>query len=299
MQELLAGEGLLGLLAAAFWGVGDFSGGMAAKTAGGSVRDALKVVLISHSSSLVLLTAFVWWRGEPFPHGAALVWGLAAGVLGGVSVAAFYVALASGAMGASAALSGLLAAAVPAVVSGFSDGLPGWQKFCGFVVAGTAIWLIASGPAVHEQRRTTILALLSGTGFGLFFVAIRFASRGSAGVVAPLLTARMASVTTCLLLLLILGLAGDGNDPAETQIDRAPLGTLLLWVVATAIFDTGGNLFFVAATRAGRLDIAAVLASLYPASTILLAGAVLKERPSQRQAVGMAIAVAAVVLITS
>ena len=66
----------------------------------------------------------------------------------------------------------------------------------------------------------------------------------------------------------------------------------------TALFDTSGNLLYVAATRAGRLDVAAVLASLYPASTILLAGWVLHERLTRRQGVGMAVAVVAVALIT-
>jgi drug/metabolite transporter (DMT)-like permease len=70
------------------------------------------------------------------------------------------------------------------------------------------------------------------------------------------------------------------------------------WALGTAILDTSGNLLFIAATRAGRLDVAAVLASLYPASTILLAAWTLHERPTRRQGLGMAIAAAAVVMIT-
>jgi drug/metabolite transporter (DMT)-like permease len=73
---------------------------------------------------------------------------------------------------------------------------------------------------------------------------------------------------------------------------------MILWILSTALFDTSGNLLFVLATRAGRLDIASVLASLYPAGTILLAAATLGERPTPRQITGMAIATAAVVLIT-
>ena len=269
---------------------------MAAKTAGGSVRAAIKIVLASHLSSLIVLSAFAILRGDPFPHGASLAWGLAAGVLGALSVSAFYVALATGAMGASAALSGLLAAAVPAVFSAFADGLPGWQRFAGFLVAGAAIWLIAAGGTAHEHPRTTALALLSGAGFGLFFVALRYAGSNGGGVVWPLTTARIASVSTCLIVL--IGLRLTGEERSAVQIVSGARRTILLWIVATAIFDTAGNLFFLAATRAGRLDIAAVLASLYPASTILLAGAVLKEHPTPRQALGMAVAVAAVVLIT-
>ncbi len=71
----------------------------------------------------------------------------------------------------------------------------------------------------------------------------------------------------------------------------------MVWSLSTALLDTSGNLLFVAATREGRLDVAAVLASLYPASTILLAALALGEHPTRRQALGMATAVIAVVLI--
>ena len=71
-----------------------------------------------------------------------------------------------------------------------------------------------------------------------------------------------------------------------------------MWALSTALLDTSGNMLFIAATRAGRLDVAAVLASLYPASTILLAAFVLGERPTRRQVVGMGIAAVAVALIS-
>jgi len=70
------------------------------------------------------------------------------------------------------------------------------------------------------------------------------------------------------------------------------------WALGVALLDTGGNMLFVAATRLGRLDVASVLASLYPAGTILLAAWQLRERPTRRQVVGMVVAVGAVVLIT-
>jgi drug/metabolite transporter (DMT)-like permease len=68
--------------------------------------------------------------------------------------------------------------------------------------------------------------------------------------------------------------------------------------MAVAVFDTGGNLLFLTSTRLGRLDVAAVLASLYPAGTILLAGWRLHERPTRRQIAGMLVGLAAVVMIT-
>ncbi len=96
--------------------------------------------------------------------------------------------------------------------------------------------------------------------------------------------------------LLFAGLARSPSDQANrahVRLNRI----LVTWAMLTALLDTSGNLLFVAATRAGRLDIAAVLASLYPASTILLAALTLGERPTGRQGAGMAVAVVAVVLI--
>ncbi len=220
------------------------------------------------------------------PAGHFFVWGVAAGVAGGLSLTAFYVAISRGAMGAAAAVSGLLAAAIPAVVAMAAEGAPGWRKGIGFLVAGLAIWMIAAGPSEDKAAASTMgLAIAAGAGFGFYFVALKFA--GGAGPVWPMAMARMGSISTCALIL--LGLRGAGVVPITRRV--------VLWVLSTALFDTSGNLLFVAATRAGRLDVAAVLASLYPASTILLAAWMLKERPTKRQGWGMVVAAGAVVLI--
>jgi drug/metabolite transporter (DMT)-like permease len=296
MNVLLQGNVLLGLLAALFWGGGDFSGGMGVKHAGGTLGAALRVLLLSHFASFCVLLLIAALRGDPFPHGAPLAWGLVAGVTGGLSLACFYIALARGSMGASAAVSGLLAAAIPAVVSGFSEGFPGTGHLLGFLIAGVAIWLIAAAPTgvleAPAQSSTMGLAIVAGAGFGIYFVALKMA--GSAGVIWPMANARMGSISTCALLLLWVSSRPRMAGMARARINRAAL----LWALSTAALDTSGNLLFLSATRAGRLDVAAVLASLYPASTILLAAWVLKERCSRRQGLGMAIAALAVVLIT-
>lgn len=288
MGPIFAGDAALGLVSAAFWGVGDFSGGMGVKSAGGSTGAALRVVLLSHLASFSVLIVLAELFGGPFPQRAPLAWGLAAGVAGGLSLSAFYIALSRGEMGASAAISGLLAAFLPAAVTLFTDGAPGWRRGIGFVVAGAAIWMIAAGNAEREEASTAWLAIVAGAGFGIYFICLKHAGAG-AGWVWPMACARVGSMTTCALLL--LGLRGGG----VAKVGRRTLG----WVLGTALFDTSGNLLFVAASRAGRLDVAAVLASLYPASTILLAAWMLKERPTRRQGWGMAVAVVAVVLIAA
>src|ERR1700730_16602408 len=201
MEMVLHGNALLALAAAALWGGGDFSGGMGVKHAGGTMSAALRVILLSHAVSLVVLLAAAWWHGDGFPHGAPLAWGLVAGATAGIALACFYVALSRGAMGASAALSGLLAAAIPAAVAAGSEGSPGLLRLMGFFVAGLAIWLIAAGPnpeAKAADRGTFWLAVAGGVGFGIYFVALKFA--GSAGVIWPLATCRMGSLTVCSLL---------------------------------------------------------------------------------------------------
>jgi drug/metabolite transporter (DMT)-like permease len=295
MISLLRGNALPALAAAVLWGGGDFSGGMGVKTAGGGVRAALRVVLLSHTMSFAVLVAIARLRGDPSPHSALLAWGIGAGVAGGLSLTCFYLALSRGAMGSSAALSGLLAAAIPAAVTLWREGSPGVCALAGFVLAGAAIWLIAAAPVADAaampsagRRLTTALAVLAGVGFGIYFVALKMA--GPAGVVWPMATARMGSLTICSLML--LGLGVRSGQPRMT-LGRRVLG----WAMATALLDTSGNLLFLSATRAGRLDVAAVLASLYPASTILLAALALGERPTPRQALGMVTAVIAVVLI--
>lgn len=298
MLTLIPANAIFGLLAAIFWGGGDFSGGMAAKHVGGTVRGALRVILVSHSASFCILLSIALLRGDSFPHGAPLLWGIAAGVTGGLSLAGFYIALARGAMGAPAAISGLLAAAIPAVVSIVAEGSPGTTRLAGFAIAGIAIWMVAAAPsgvlespAVKTAASTFVLSVVAGAGFGVYFIALKMA--GTAGVVWPMATARIGSITTCSILAMILA-ATSGKSAAPVKLSRVTI----LWALSTTLLDTCGNMLFISATRAGRLDVAAVLASLYPATTILLAGLVLKERFSRRQALGMAIAAVAVVMIT-
>lgn len=287
----IAASAGLALLSAAAWGGGDFAGGMGVKATGGSTQGALRVVAAAHAVSLIVLLAVLEARHITWGWSAPLAWGLVAGVAAGLSLSAFYLALARGAMGAAAAVSGLLAAGIPALVAIRLEGPPGPLRIVGFVVAAVAIWMIAAGPAPagDAKAQSLWLPIGAGVGFGLYFVALRFAN--PLGVMQPMALARMGSLVTCLVLLVFV--RGEGATPGIWIARKA-----WVWALGVAVLDTAGNMLFLAATRAGRLDVAAVLASLYPASTILLAAAVLKERPGRQQMVGMVAAVVAVVLIT-
>ena len=295
---MIPANALLALGAAVLWGGGDFSGGMGVGAAGGKTGAALRVVMLSHISSFAVLLVIILLRHEGLPHGGPLAWSLLAGFCGGVSLTCFYTALSRGAMGASAAVSGLLAAAIPAVVSIVVEGAPTALRIAGFLLAGGAIWLIAVGPAATERGSlstsnridsTMILSVIAGIGFGVYFVALRMAN--PLGVFMPMALARIGSLVTCGLTFLFLASRGATGG---VSMDRKAV----VWALAAGALDTSGNLLFVAATRMGRLDVASVLASLYPASTIVLAGWLLKERMTGRQIIGMIVACGAVVMIT-
>ena len=291
MTGSIPGNSLPALLAALLWGGGDFSGGMSVKHGGSSLGAALRVVLMSHAASLSVLVAVALARGDRFPHGAAAMWAVMAGFSGCISLSLFYIALSRGAMGASAAISGLLAAALPALVSAGLDGRPGARQLVGFLTAGAAIALIAGGPG-RESRSTMVLAVTSGLGFGFYFTAARFAGEG--GLVWPMAILRMSSIALATVLLAGQMVWRRSSDHTkEVPVNRPMVG----WALSGAVLDTSGNLLYMAATQMGRLDVAAVLASLYPATTILLAAGMLRERPTRRQGLGMAVAVFAVILI--
>jgi len=293
-MTFLGANAAFGLLAAALWGGGDFAGSIAVRRVGSTVRGALLVVLIGHLLSLAVVAMLATLHGDPFPTGAPLWWGIGGGAIASVSLVAFYIALSTGHMGSAAAVSGLLCAIVPAVVSAFLDGAPGLPRLFGFLLAGTAIWMIASSndPTHTASRQAMMLSVLGGIGFGIYFVALKFA--GQSGVLWGMASARIGSSSTALLislLLLLISFHEKGHpDPRRAKT--------LLYILGGSLLDTGGNLSYLAATLAGRLDVAAVLASIYPAGTILLAAWLLHEKTSRRQRLGMLLALPAVVFIT-
>ena len=289
---LLSANAAFGLFAAALWGGGDFAGSMAVKRLGNAVRGALQTVVIGHGVSLAFLSVLALAVHDAIPHGAPVIWCICGGSISGIALVAFYLALADGHMGSAAAVSGLLCAALPAIVSACTEGAPGWRRLLGFALAGFAIWLIGSAGG-GASRRAMTLSVLGGIGFGIYFIALK--EGGTAGILWPAAASRIGSLVTCSLLLFLF--TRRQLSPANEL--PIPLNrSALTWAIGGAALDTTGNLSYIVATRAGRLDVAAVLASIYPAGTILLAAWLLHEKTSRQQKLGMWLAVPAIVLIT-
>jgi len=280
---------LIALAAAASWGGGDFCGGMSSKAVDGGMSATMRLVMLAQGSSLAVLVGLLIAQHAALPHGAPMLWALLAGVCGGIGSVAFFNALSRGGMGAPAAVSGLLAAALPAAVSIAMDGAPGALKLAGFVIAAVAIWLVAAGESPESPtggRGAMGLAIFAGAAFGVYFLALKLAN--PLGTLMPVALARSGGIVS-----LAIALIFTRNQPAGVRWTAG-----WRWAMGLALLDTGGNLLFIAATRIGRLDVASVLAGLYPAGTILLAAWQLHERPTRRQMVGMVSALVAVVMIT-
>lgn len=288
------GATALGLLAAAFWGGGDFTGGMATRRASPFVTVAL-----AHGLSLVVLVGAALLLHLPAPSPQARVLAISSGFLGALSVILFYEALAAGQMGISAAIAGLLSAIIPVGVSFFTEGMPHPVQIAGFLLAAIAIWLIAATPGGASNPRALGLATIAGIGFGIYFVLLKM--NGKYGVVWPMAYLRLGSfsfATIAALLQAWMRRRQQQRAPTTpTKYGSILAPAFLALAVATSVLDTGGNMLYTMATRVGRLDVASVLASLYPAGTILLAAWLLKERTTRTQATGMALALAAVILI--
>jgi drug/metabolite transporter (DMT)-like permease len=278
------GAVLFGLLAAVSWGTADFCGGLAAKR-----TTVYSVIIVGNLVAFVVYTALALLFAEPILGWAQVVWGASAGLAGGVGLAALYHALASGQMSIAAPISAVIGASFPVVITMVTAGLPGGWQVLGFALALVGIWLVSSADGWASGLRPSWsivgLPLLAGVGFGLFFVLIHRA--GDAAIFAPIVHARWAST------LLMLGLVWRGGQRLIPPRAVWPLAAL------SGLLDGGANVLFVVASQSGRLDVASILSSLYPAVTVLLAWLLLGERLSRTQLTGVLATLLAIGLIVA
>jgi drug/metabolite transporter (DMT)-like permease len=265
------------------WGAGDFTGGFATRR-----THQFQVLALSAGSGLAVLIAAARVLGESFPSPTSIAWAARGGAAGGLGIAALYRALSIGQNASVAPTAAVIGAAMPVVVGAFSLGLPAPSQLVGFALALAGIALISSSPraagaAAGTSRSSLLLACLAGVGFGGFFIFLGQVESGK--ILTPLIISRSLTLLTGLALM---------------RFKRLPLPPLRANPIAllAGLLDAGGNLFYILARQYTRLDIAAVLSSLYPASTILLAGLILKEKASWGQWAGAALCLAAIALIT-
>lgn len=276
----------LALVAAVAWGTSDFLGGLTARRTPGDM--AFTVGLLTSAAGLAPIAALAFLGGGTFPVGSALLASLAGGAAGGIGISALYRGLERGRMGVVAPITGIIAAALPVawgtVVNHESVSAGAW--------VGMALGVAAIGLVSWERDRpgdTSLAAagipeaLVSGVGFAAFFVLLDSAGDGHG--LWPLIPVKIGAIAVLVIVLVA------ARQPLLTPPDTWAL------IVAVGLLDLVANGAFLLATQRGLLSIVAVVSSMYPAGTVILARFVLHERLARHQLAGLPVAAVAVTLV--
>ncbi|GIW33932.1 DMT family transporter [Meiothermus sp.] len=267
------------LLSAISWGAGDFSGGVASRR-----LNPYLIALLVHTTGLLLFALLALLRGEAFQP-QDLPWSLAAGLAGCVGLVFLYRSFEAGQMGLAAPMAGVVGAGLAALVGFGLEGLPTPLQLLGFGVGLLGVWLAARPEGGAGPAQGLVYAFLAGLGFGGYFALIHQVE----GLFWP---SALAKLTATLLMLGLVAWLGLLRREARLS---ASLGLVGL----AGLLDAGGNVLFLVAAQTGRLDVAAVISSLYPAFTALLAWGLLREHLSRGQTVGVLLSLVAITLIAS
>jgi drug/metabolite transporter (DMT)-like permease len=232
---------------------------------------------------LLLVTILALLRGEPFPTGPDLAIAVIGGVLGSIGIIALYRGLAIGRMGIVAPVTGVLAAVIPVAAGVVLEGVPEPAVVIGILVAVLAVLLVSrvrdegGGPSGMRE------ALVAGVAIGCFTAVIAQLSDGL--VFSGLSVIRVTQV-------LFVGLVILATRSAW-RVPRSVVPAVLV----VGLLDMAGNASYLLAAQAGELAVAAILTSLYPVVTVILAALILRERVTRDHAVGIALAAVAIALI--
>jgi drug/metabolite transporter (DMT)-like permease len=274
------GPYFLAIASAAFYGAADFIGGLTSRSAHISA-----VVVLSGLAGLAVVAVLIPLMPPNSPTLADLAWGAAAGLAGGIGLGLLYRALAIGTMSVVAPTTAVCGVSIPVVAGILLGERPSPLTAAGMALALVAIVLVSQEKRAAGQgsSRGLGLALFSGVAIGIFYLVLAETSP-NAGL-WPLLSSRVTSVS----LFTIGAIAGRHTWRMPPRVTGL--------VVACGVLDMIANALYLVASRSGPLSVVVTLTSLYPASTVILARVVLRERLSAWQVTGVFCALAAVILI--
>ncbi len=241
------------------------------------------VVLLSQFVGMSIAVALAVMRGESVPSGNDVLLCVVAGVLGGIGITALYRGLSIGRMGIVAPVTGVLAAVIPVVAGIVLEGVPTVAVLVGIGLAVVSVVLVSRVADEGGGRAGLTEALIAGVAIGCFGVAISGISEGQ--VFSSLTLIRLVQAA------LVIGLVLASRQAWRPPRDAVPA------IAVVGVLDMAGNSFFLLAVQTGALAVAAVLSSLYPVATVVLAAVLLKERITRHHMVGIGLAFAAIVLI--
>jgi uncharacterized membrane protein len=274
---------LLALLSALAYGLADFVAGVLSRR-----TSAWSVAVVGQTSSAVCVAVLASLT-DGAPDGHDFAWATVAGLSAGVGAGFLYRGFASGRMSVVAPVSGVGAAVVPVLVGVGTGERPDLLVWAGIVLALPGIWLVASTPREAGSTASVAAGLVDGVVAGLAFGAL-FAALGQVPDTAgfwPLALSQAMAVPAVVALATVLGGAW------------VPRGRSVRWAVGMGPLGATATGAFLLAAQQGYLTITGVIASLYPASTVLLATVVLRERVHRTQSAGLALCTVAVVLVAA
>lgn len=273
------------LLSSILYGVGDFLGGATSKR-----LHVLQVVAVSAPASLLIEIVLIPVFGAAWSPGA-LLWGGLSGVCSAAAFTMLYLALARGPMSILSPITAVVSAIIPVAV-GFllAATFPGWSKILGLAVSVPAVVLLSlgssSGPRVRPRISSVVIAVAAGTAIGAQLVFLHAAPPDSG--VAPLIVGRTVAS-------LILGIAAAAALPRYRP--GRPSWRLIAVAAIAGMLDSLANLAFVISSRLGELAVSGMIVALYPATTVLLARIVFRERIGWRGMLGLVLSLIGVALL--
>jgi len=269
---------VFGLLASVAFGAGDFGGGWTSRRA-----PVLGVALVVAVVGLVAMVIAGVVSREAFPASETVALAAIGGVCGSIGLLGLYQGLSVGRMGVVAPVTGVLAAIVPVAVGVVLEGLPQPLVWLGIGSAIVAVVLVSRAAGGRGGRSGLEFAAVGGLGIGLSQVFLGLIPEGS------LFWALAVVKVAAGLFLVVVILVGRQQWRVPRRVLPAAVGV--------AVLDITGNGLFLLAAQAGDLAIAAILSSLYPVTTVILAAALLQERVTRSHVVGITAAIVAIVLI--
>jgi uncharacterized membrane protein len=265
------------------WGCGDFGGGLLTRR-----TPLFGVVLGSQLVGMAMALVLAVVRGEGAMLPADVVWSLLAGVAGGIGITGLYNGLAVGRMGVVAPITAVIAALIPVAAGVVLQGVPPPLVLVGIGLAIVAVLLVSRVADDRDELDRPSgfrFAIVGGLGIGAFSVFVAQISDGHA--FGPLTLIRGMEAA------LIVGVV------LVTRSAWRPERRLLPAIAGVGVLDMAGNGAFILAVQAGSLAVAAVLSSLYPVTTVILAAVFLRERVTVTHAIGILLAVVAIACIAA
>jgi drug/metabolite transporter (DMT)-like permease len=273
---------LLALCAAVVYGIADYSGGRASRSASSAT-----VTVIGQTAGFVATLSLALAIGDPLASRHDLLISAAAGIAGSLGLLGFYRAMASGAMTVVAPITALVGTTIPVVWGLVSGERPGLLAYIGMIVAVIAVVLVTDALGFHEVETppgVVVLAIFAGTCFATIFIA--FDNTAEDAGLWPLVALRTVSLPVVILVVLFT------RKPFLTS------GSALRFALLSGLLDTTANGLYLFAAREGLLSVVAVITSLYPVSTLVLATTLDHEKVHKAQWVGIASAISALVLVS-